>query len=209
MEGDLGARRFRRLEPRRAEIDQDGAVVFVDQDVGRLDVAVEHADAMGPVEAFGDRVKDVPQAPLVEAAALLQHLRQGHSVLEIHHHVGGAVDFEEAPDADDVGVPGRGREVPQELRFLDELLEPERVHLLRVGIDRDDRVLGIALADRAREIFLDGDKLVEIDALRLVDDPEPADAEHVLDAPLAQDRPVRQRLVAVRFVHRRAPLSML
>ena len=111
------------------------------------------------------------------------------------------MDLEQAADADDVGVPRRGRQVPQQLGFLDELLEAERVDFLGVGIDRNDRVLGIALADRAREIFLDGDELVEIDSARLVDDAEAADAEHLLQAPFAKHRPRRQCLVAVRLVH--------
>ena len=152
----------------------------------------------------GDRPEDVPQAALVEPPALLQHPRQRHAVLEIHDHVGGAVDLEQAADADDVGVPRRRRQVPQQLGFLDELLEAERVDFLGVGIDRDDRVLGIAVADRAREIFLDRDELVEIDSARLVDDAEAADAEHLLEAPFAQHRPGRQGLVAVRLVHRRS-----
>ena len=40
------------------------------EDVGRLDVAVEHADPVRAVEPFGDRPDDVPQGCLVEAAAL-------------------------------------------------------------------------------------------------------------------------------------------
>ena len=75
--------------------------------------------------------------------------------------------------------------------------------VLGVGIDRNDGVLGIAVADRAREIFFDGDELVEIDAPRLVDDAEPTDPEDFLEPPLAKDRAGRQRLVAVRLVHRR------
>ena len=61
------------------------------------------------------------------------------AVLEVHHHVGGAVNLEQAADADDVGMPGRGRQVPQKLGFLDELLEAERVDFLGVRTDRDDR----------------------------------------------------------------------
>ena len=101
-----------------------------------------------------------------------------------------------------LGCRRRGRQVPQQLGFLDELLEAERVDFLGVGIDRDDRVLGIAFADRTREIFFDRHELVEINSARLVDDAEPADAEHLLEAPLAQHRARRQRLIAVRLVHR-------
>ena len=124
------------------------------------------------------------------------------AVFEIHDHVGGAVDFEEAADADDVRMPRRGGQVPEELRLLDELLEAERVDFLGIGIDRNDRVVLIPLADRAREIFFDRDKFVEIDAAALVDDAEAADAEDFLKPPFAQHRPRGQRLVTVGLVHR-------
>ena len=205
MEGDVGACRLRGREARRAEIDQHRPVVFVDQDVGRLDVAVEDADAMRAVEPLRDRPENVPQAALVEPPALFQHPRQRDAVLEIHDHVGGPVDLEETADADDVGMTRRGRQVPQKLGFLDELLEAKRVDFLRVGIDRHHRVFGIAVADGAREIFLDGDELVEIDPARLVDDAEAADAEDLLEAPFAQHRAGRQSLVTVCLVHCRLP----
>ena len=43
---------------------------------------------------------------------------------------------------------------------------------LDVGADRNDRVLGVALGDGAREIFFDRNEFAEIDAASLVDDPE-------------------------------------
>src|SRR6185503_13928180 len=122
----------------------------------RLDVAMKDADAMRPVEPLGDRLENAPQAALVEPPPLLEHSRERDSVLEVHDHVSGAVDLEQAADADDVRMTRGGRQVPQELGFFDKLLEAERVDLFGVRVDRHDRVFAVALADRAREIFLDG-----------------------------------------------------
>ena len=110
VEGDLGVGRLAGFEARRAEIDQHRPARLVDQDVGRLDVAVQHADAMGAFKPFGDGPDEREQAFLVECLALLQHLRQRDAAFEVHHHVGGAVNFEQAADADDVGMARSGRD---------------------------------------------------------------------------------------------------
>ena len=70
---------------------------------------MKNADAVSAIEALRDRAKDVPQASFIEPPALLQHARKRDAVLEVHDHVGGTVDFEEAADADDVRMPGRSR----------------------------------------------------------------------------------------------------
>ena len=62
---------------------------------------------------------------------------------------------------------------------------------LGVRIDRHDRVFGVALADRAREIFFDRNQFAEVDSAGAVNDPKPADAKHVLKPPLAQHSPGR------------------
>src|SRR5512139_790900 len=143
---------------------------------------------MRAVESLGYRLDDVPQAALVEAAPFLQQLGQRNAVLKVHHHVSGAMNLEEAANADDVGMACRGRQVPQKLRLLDELLQAQRMHFLDIGADRDDRALGIAFGDRAWEIFLDGNELAEIDSAALVDDAESAHAKDVFQTPFAQDR---------------------
>ena len=105
------------------------------------------------------------------------------------------------------GMPRRRRQVPQKLGLLDELLESQRMDFFDVRADRDDRVLGVAFADRAWEIFFDRNEFAEINPAALVDDAEAPDAENVLQPPFADDRPGRQRLVAVGLTQRRFPLG--
>ena len=187
VEGHRGTRRLCRLETRRTKVDQHRPAIGIDQDVGRLDVAVKNADTVGAVEPLGDRPDHVEQAALVKAGALLQQARERIAVLEIHHHVGGAVHLEQAAHVDDVGVARRGRQVPQQLGFFDELLEAQRVDFLGIGIDRDDGIFSVAFADRTGEIFLDRDQLVEINPASAIDDPESADTQHIFESPLAKD----------------------
>jgi len=79
--------------------------------------------------------------------------------------------------------------------------------LLDIGPNWNDRVLAIAFAYRAREIFFNGNEFAEIDAAALIDDAEPADAEHLFQAPLAKDCAGGQCLVAIRLAQRRLPLN--
>ncbi len=117
------------------------------------------------------------------------------------------MNLEEGTHADDVGMTGRGRQVPEKFRFLDELLQSEGVDLLDVRTDRDDRVFGIAFADCAWEILFNRNKFAEINSATLVDDAKTPDAENVFQTPFADDRPRGQRLVAVRLAHCRFPFG--
>ncbi|MND01108.1 hypothetical protein D3C83_199580 [compost metagenome] len=65
------------------------------------------------------------------------------------------------------------------------------MHLFDIRTDRNDRAFGVAFRDRTREIFLDRYKLAEINSAALINDPEAPDAEDILEAPFADDRPRR------------------
>src|SRR3989442_5290544 len=138
---------------------------------------------MRTIQALRDWPDQTREALLGEAFAFFQHLRQRKAVLEIHHHVGGAMDLEQAADTNDIGMPGRLRQIPEQLRLFDELLQAERVDLFRIRIGGNNRVAIAPLADGAWKIFLDGNQLVKINAAPLVDDAESADAEHLLEPP--------------------------
>ena len=65
-----------------ADVDEHGAVALaVEQDVGRLDVAVDHADRVHRVERVGDLERDlrdrVGRQPLAALVRRAQHLASG------------------------------------------------------------------------------------------------------------------------------------
>ena len=122
VEGDLGAGGLAGFETGGPEVDQHWATsVVIDQDVGGLDVTVDDAGLVHPIQPLGDRAQQPEQPCLVEGLPVAQHLRQRDALLEVHDHVGGAVDLEETLDGDDVRVPVGLRQVPQDLRLFDEL----------------------------------------------------------------------------------------
>jgi len=95
------------------------------------------------------------------------------------------MDFKQTAHTDDIGVTrGRGQ-VPQQLGFLDKLFQPQRVHFLSTGIDRDNSIVILTLTDGTGKIFLDRHKFVKINSARLIDDTEPAHAKHFFKAPFA------------------------
>ncbi len=147
---------------------------------------MDDAGAVGAIQPLRDRLDQGQQAGLVELLAFLQHLRERFSALEIHHDVGRAVDLEEAADADDVGMPLRLGQLPEQLGLLQELLQAQAVDLLRRRITRLDRLALDPVADRAGEILLDGDLFAEIGPPAEVDDAEAADPQHLLEPPLAK-----------------------
>src|SRR4051794_10808719 len=136
---------------------------------------MKHTDALCALEALSDRAKNIPQAALVEAPALLQHPRQRNAVLEVHFDVGVTVNPEEASSAEDVGGARGRREVPQDLGCLDLLLEAECVALLRGGTDGGEGTLGLAVPDRARKVFFELVYPLEMPAARFLIQAQPSD----------------------------------
>ena len=100
----------------------------------------------------------LPRRPVQTGEPTLEAL----PVLEVQHHVCGAVGAEIAVDAIDVRVV----ELGERLRLVDEAGQAPVVVLLAVCRLRPDRRRGIAHGKIAREVFLDGDEAVERDFAR-------------------------------------------
>ena len=91
------------------------------EDVGRLDVAVDDAVAVGEAEGGGDVGRDVGGALRQERAVAAQDVGQRAPVHVLHHHEVRAALTAEVEDADDVGVVEVGRRRGLAAEPLDEV----------------------------------------------------------------------------------------
>ncbi len=112
------------LEAGGSEIEQDRRPVGrTHHDVLGRDVEVPRAVLVHEFERGeerpGDEVEFVLGWQAVEPA---QPFLERHALDEVEHHIGGVVQLEHAPHADDVGMV----ELGQEPRFVEELLSPQR-----------------------------------------------------------------------------------
>ncbi len=113
---DLGE--LRGLDARDAEIaDLDPAVV-VDQDVGRLDVAMDNACRMRVAESVEQLADDLADFAHFVADFLLQVLGERLAVDELHHDVRDFLVFAEVVNLDDM----RMHEPADRLRLVAEAL---------------------------------------------------------------------------------------
>ena len=96
-----------------------------------------------PLDRLG-RQPLLAQQPLVQRLALDQR----------HHHVGGAVGFEEVVDPHD---GGRAVEPRQGARLVEEALAAPGELLGMIGRARHHGGAALAQGERGRQIFLDGD----------------------------------------------------
>ena len=135
------------------------ARAVVQQDVLGLDVAVDHAVAVGVVERVGDFGRDPDR--IVDRELLLagQPIAQRFALDERHHVVSGAVHFARVDQAEDVRML-QGR---------------DRLDLAQEPLGTDDRG-ELGLQD------LDGDLAVVLEILREIDGGHAARAELALDA---------------------------
>ncbi len=109
----------------------------VDEDVGRLDVAVDEPGDVRGVEGGGDLAADVEHPVGAEAALLAQDRGEVRPGDVLHGDVEQAVDLARVVDRDDVGMRERGGDA----RLAQEALAEVRV----VGqIGRDDLQRGAA-----------------------------------------------------------------
>ncbi len=93
-----------------AEVRQQHPPIGRQQDVGRLDVAMDEAGTVGLVERARNRRADVDGELRTEALLTVEQLAEALAVDELHHHGLAAVVLEHVVDGDDVGVvqPGDG-----------------------------------------------------------------------------------------------------
>ncbi len=122
----------RARDPEVAELDD---VVFGDQDVRRLDVAVHQPLAMRVGEAAGDLDRVVDGGQLRQHVLVAHQLAERRAVDELHHDVVRVVLAPEVVDVDDV----RMGELRRRLRFVREALDEVVVLgvLIAQHLDRD------------------------------------------------------------------------
>ena len=117
---------------RDAEVGHQGPAI-VQQDVLRLDVAVDHAVAVGVVERPGDLGSDADRIADRELLLAVQPVPQRFALDERHHVVRGPVDFAGVDQAEDVGVlqVGDGLDLAEEPLGADHRRELRPQHLDR------------------------------------------------------------------------------
>jgi hypothetical protein len=120
---------------RGAEVDHHGAVVVGDEDVGRLDVQVQHLVLVHDAQAAQDLVEQRADGGFAEHLLLLQLARgddevlQGGALQVVHHHVDGLVLAEEIQHAHHGGV----RDLGERAAFLEEALQAQAVERELLG----------------------------------------------------------------------------
>jgi len=155
---------------RKPEVGDLHVVLVVDEDVGRLDVAMHDALPVGMIERHAALEDDADRAvyrqQLVEAAVALQ--RATRKVL--HHHIGLCRLDRSIVDADDVGVVQTARH---------HLLGPEQLDQAAVPLRL---VLDLVIETH----MLDGDRLGPVVRLGEVDD-RGSTTSDLLDDPVFAD----------------------
>jgi hypothetical protein len=161
--------------PRGAEIDQGRIARIIEQDIGRLDVAMQKACIMNLLKTVEQRPQntiDVFRAELAEARyARLERL----AVQQLHDDVGGAVGLEEVEDLHDRRHAVQAR---QRTAFGDETLAPPAEIVGHLGGTRQHRGAVLANRQRRRQVFLDRHLAAELDVARAVGNAEAALAQH-------------------------------
>jgi hypothetical protein len=147
------------------EVGVIGAVAVGDQDVGGLDVAVDEPARVRDVERAADLHEDRRGAAWVEPAGALDERAQVGALDEAHRDEQQAVDLARVVDRHDVRVLERRGDPRLALEALAEVLVGREVR-------RDD---------------LEGDRAVEREVRRPVDDAHPATPGDALDPVAADD----------------------
>ena len=142
----------------------------------------------------------------------LQAPLQGFATDQRHHHVGGAVGFQEIVDPHH---RGHAVERHQDARFLEEAVAAPGEILGELGRARNDDRLAVAQGEHRRQIFLDGDRPAEGGVARLVGDAEGAMAQHRHQLVVPQSRALGERTeefdlsgVRLGFGHNLAPPAL-
>ncbi len=184
-----GARQRRQpLLAHEPEVDQQRAAVAAQEDVRRLDVAVEDPALVRMVQRVRDlrerrggaRAVDAPGR--VDEAAARDHVGERRPLDQLHREEPGAVAVADLLDVHDVVVAQAGRRI----RFAQEALD-------RGGLQREVR-----LED------LERDELAAGATARPIDDTHPAAADLAFDHEIAEDAPFRRR----RMPHRLPPTTV-
>ena len=161
--GDGGAR--------GAEVDQRRPALVVEQDVRRLDVAMQEARFMDLLEAIEQWPQQRLEARRVERAAFLDPRLQGLPAQQLHDQVGGAVGLEEVVHQHDARhAMQRG----ERSSLGDEAIAAPGKVLCRARGARHHRGAVLPDGERGRQIFLDGHFASEFGVLCAIGDAEAA-----------------------------------
>ena len=190
-----GARVCAHRLTRRTEIDEDRHAVVPDNDVRRLDVAMQ--------EALGMDGAQPAQQPLGEPAHLVglqaavrraQQLRHAAAVFEFHDGIGRAVGFEVTKHRDDVGV-AKSRQRP---RLVEKTLTTPDEIVIEARPARRNLAAGASHGKLDRKVLLDGNELGELSVEGAVSDTESAVPDDRIESIVAEPRTERQSLIVFR-----------
>jgi hypothetical protein len=176
---------------RRAEVEQHGLVVVGDEDVGRLDVQVQHLVLMHDAQASQDLVEQAADGGFAKHLVTLEVARGDDEVLQgvplqvVHHHVDGFVLAEEVQHRDHARVA----DLREAAAFLEEALQAQAVQGELVGLDAGRQFARGALGQRRGQVFLQGHHAPVV-VLGEVDDTE-APCCQLLDDLVAADHGAR------------------
>ncbi len=94
-----------------AEVEQSGAIAVVDEDVGRLDVAVDHPELVGVVQRIEHLAGPFDDLRGADDGAPFETALQRFAPHELGHHVQHALVLREAVQAKDVRVIQAGQDL--------------------------------------------------------------------------------------------------
>ena len=172
---------------RGPEVDQHRTTVDLpNEDVGRLDVAVQQSRFMHALQALQQRHHHAEQVGLAErptcGLSCLEHLGQRASVLELHHHVRRAVRPEEVPARDHAGIVLKLHQRPR--------LVPEASQTVLVegtiGRASNPHMCAFPHGQFDRQVLLDGDGRAEFIVVRPIDDADAAVPDNGLEGVFTQ-----------------------
>ena len=178
--------------PRGAKIDQCRIVGGIENDVGRLDVAMEEAGRMDLLQPVEQPVQQLLHHGGGQRPLALQAPFERFAAHERHHHVGRAVGFQEVMDPHH---GGHTVERHQDARFLEKAIAAPGKILGELGRAGNDDRLPIAQREHRRQVFLDGDRPAEGGIAGLIGDAERPMAQHRDHLVVPQSRPLWERAV--------------
>lgn len=97
-----------------AEITNLNIAIFIQKDIVKLDVSVEHRSAMAVSDTKNYLLEYSSSLALIESPSLLNELQQISAASILHHHEEVFGRFEDFKESDDVGVA----HLLQDLHFL-------------------------------------------------------------------------------------------
>ena len=137
--------------PRSAEIDQGRVVLGIENDVGRLDIAVEKARRMNLFEALEQPIQQLLDDRRRQGSVPLQALLERLAARQRHYHVGRSVGLEVVVDTNDCR---NAFERHQRAGFVEKAFAAPDEIFGELGRARDDRRAAFAQRERRRQIFL-------------------------------------------------------